>query len=155
VGHSSGAHLVALLTADMAAAAREGAGPWRASVMLDSAALDVVALMQSPHLPLHERAFGRSEAGWRQASPLHRLSDLPVPMLLVHSSGRPQAGAQARRFADAVAAIGGHAEVLAVDLSHADVNARLGLDGDYTARVDAFLEMVVAARGPNDAQPGP
>ncbi len=40
MGHSAGAHLVALLSADPTRAAAEGAGPWRSAVVLDSAAID-------------------------------------------------------------------------------------------------------------------
>ena len=152
VGHSSGAHLVALLAADMASAALDGVEPWLASVLVDSAALDVVGLMRGPHLPLHERAFGSSATGWRRASPLHRLSGRPAPILLVHSSRRPLAGEQAREFAAAVVATGARAEVLPLDLSHAELNAALGRDPAYTARVDAFLR-TVAAGGDEDAAP--
>ena len=144
VAHSSGAHLVALLAVDASFTAAAGGEPWLASVLVDSAALDVVGLMQGPHLPLHARAFGPAESAWRSASPLHRLRGTPAPILLVHSSRRPLAGEQARAFAAAVRATGGRAEVLPVDLSHADLNAALGRDGEYTARVDAFVRSVVA-----------
>jgi len=149
VGHSSGAHLVALLAADMSAAAIEGAQPWLASILIDSAALDVVELMRGPHLPLHDRAFGSSETLWRQASPLHRLRGRPAPILLVHSSRRALAGQQAREFAAAVVASGGRAEVLAVDLSHADLNAGLGREREYTDRVDEFLRTLVPGHEPS------
>ena len=150
LGHSSGAHLVALLTADITWAASEGVRPWLASILIDTAALDVVALMRGPHLPLHDRAFGSSEAEWRQASPLHRLCGRPAPILLVHSSRRPLAGEQAREFAAAVVLVGGRAEVLSADISHAELNAELGREPDYTARVDAFLRTVVADRDAGD-----
>jgi len=150
LGHSSGAHLVALLTADVTWAASEGVRPWLASILIDTAALDVVALMRGPHLPLHDRAFGSSEAEWRQASPLHRLCGRPAPILLVHSSRRPLAGEQAREFAAAVVRVGARAEVLSVDISHAELNAELGREPEYTARVDAFLRTVMADRDAGD-----
>ena len=146
LGHSSGAHLVALLAADLSAAAIDGVEPWCASILIDTAALDVVGLMRGPHLPLHDKVFGSSEAGWREVSPLHRLRGVPAPMLLVHSSRRPLAGEQARQFAAAAIDLGGHAEVLPVDLSHADLNAGLGSEPDYTAGVDAFIHAIVAGR---------
>jgi acetyl esterase/lipase len=146
LGHSSGAHLVALLAADMRLAATDGVRPWLASILIDSAALDVVALMRGPHLPLHDRAFGSSEARWREASPLHRLCGQPAPILIVHSSRRQLADDQARVFAAAVVAMGGRAEVLPLDLSHADLNAGLGREPEYTARVDDFLGTVIAGR---------
>ena len=153
LGHSSGAHLVALLAADVAWAAAEGVQPWLASIVIDSAALDVVGLMRGPHLPLHDRAFGASESGWRQASPLHRLCGRPAPILIVHSTRRPLAGEQARAFAGAVVRSGGRAEVLSVDLSHADLNGALGRDAEYTARVDAFLATLVGDRDTGAPRP--
>ena len=37
--------------------ARSTPQPWRGAVLLDSAALDVAALLQQRHLPLYDRAF--------------------------------------------------------------------------------------------------
>ena len=142
MGHSTGAHLVALLTADDTLASAEGATRWLATILLDSAALDVVRLMRGPHMRLHDRAFGPVPEYWRQASPMHRLQDVPVPMLLVHSSERRDSQEQGQRFAAAVAAKGGRAEVLAVALTHVEINALLGDDADYTVKVDAFLRSV-------------
>ena len=139
LGHSTGAHLAALLSADADLAASGGAAPWLATVLLDSAALDVVETLRGPHMPLHDRAFGPSPAYWEQASPLHRLREKTVPMLLVHAAARRDSGEQARRFAAAALAFGGRAEVLPVALTHAEINAQLGADAAYTASVDAFL----------------
>ena len=142
VGHSTGAHLAALLAADPALAEAEGAAPWLATVLLDSAALDMVAVMRMPHRPLYDRAFGVTESGWQALSPLHRLRARPAPLLLVHSNQRQDAAGASQRFAAAVAARGGRAEVHEVALSHAEINAGLGLGNPYTERVDAFLKSV-------------
>ena len=142
VGHSTGAHLAALLVADPALAQAEGAAAWLATVLLDSAALDVVEIMRAPHRPLYDRAFGVAEADWQALSPLHRLRTRPAPILLVHSDQRQDAAGASQRFAAAVAERGGRAEVHAVALSHAEINARLGLDAAYTGRVDDFLRSV-------------
>ncbi len=144
LGHSTGAHLAALLAADADLCRAAHARPWLATLLLDSAALDVVHAMQAPHRPFFDRAFGPSEDDWRDASPLHRLRTRPAPILVVHSSLRPESEQQARRFAEAVAAVGGRVEVLPVALSHAEINVQLGEDGPYTARVDAFLASVTA-----------
>ena len=58
MGHSAGAHLVALLTAHPPFTQAEGALPWLGTVSLDSAAFDVVAVMSGRHLALYDRAFG-------------------------------------------------------------------------------------------------
>jgi acetyl esterase/lipase len=140
VGHSAGAHLVALLAADTSLALDQGAQPWAASVLIDSAALDIEAIMKRPHFGLYDRAFGSDPGFWRQASPLARLTHRPAaPMLLVCCAGRDDAGTAAAAFADRVLALGGRATVLPVELNHAQINAQLGEPGDYTDTVDAFL----------------
>jgi arylformamidase len=139
MGHSAGAHLVALLAADPAIAARQGAKGWLGTIALDSAALDVPQIMRRPHLALYDRAFGEDAAFWRKASPIHRLTEAPAPMLLVCSTRRPMPCAQAEAFAEKAVSKGGKATVLPVALTHAKINRELGLPGPYTAAVEAFL----------------
>ena len=99
MGHSAGAHLVALLAASPAAASRQGARPWLGTVSLDSAALDVVEMMQARHAPLYDRAFGSDPAFWKAASPFHALSGAAAPFLVVCSTRRARSCPQAERFA--------------------------------------------------------
>ncbi|HSW05266.1 alpha/beta hydrolase [Aquabacterium sp.] len=141
LGHSSGAHLVALVAADADLAEAAGLKRWSASVLIDSAALDVVQTMSGAHRPLHDRAFGSDPAYWSLVSPMQRLRGRPpqAPMLLVHDAGRPASGEQSRRFAATVTALGGRAEVCPMAMSHVELNAELGRDAGYTERVDAFL----------------
>ena len=139
MGHSAGAHLVTLLSAEPRSAEAAGARPWLATVALDSGAYDVVEIMEARHFRLYDRAFGEDPAYWRAASPTLVMEQAPPPMLMVCSSRRAIACDQAEAFAGRARALGGRAEVLPVDLSHGDVNAELGDDRDYTASVDAFL----------------
>jgi acetyl esterase/lipase len=139
MGHSAGAHLVALLSADRSIAERHGAKPWLGTVPLDSAAFDVEQIMRGRHFRLYDRAFGRDSAYWREASPLHRLQVAPPPMLLVCSSRRSDSCPQAEVFAGKGRALGARLDVLAEPLSHRDVNLTLGEPGAYTDVVDAFL----------------
>ncbi|WP_233244364.1 alpha/beta hydrolase, partial [Acidovorax sp. HMWF029] len=69
MGHSAGAHLVALLNARAPQALREGAWPWLGTVVLDSAVMNVPAYMRAPHMPLYDDAFGADPAYWRLLSP--------------------------------------------------------------------------------------
>jgi arylformamidase len=139
-GHSAGAHLVSLLSADASLAADHGAQPWRASVAIDSAAFDVPAIMAREHFGLYDIAFGDDTALWHRASPLHRLNGRPVaPMLLVCSARRPDACQAAQAFAAKANRLGGQAAVLALALSHFELNETLGLPGEYTESVDGFL----------------
>jgi len=140
MGHSSGAHLVALLTADPSIAARAGASPWLATVSLDSAAMNVDQLMRRRHLGLYDQVFKNDPGFWREASPTLRLTGKPVaPLLAVCSSQRLDSCPQAQGFAARAKQFGGRAEVLPVDLSHPQINAYLGTPGAYTSAVDAFL----------------
>lgn len=143
MGHSSGAHLVALLTADPAISAGQKASPWRATVALDSAAMNVVQLMSRRHLRLYDEVFKNDPAYWRQASPTLQLADKPVaPLLAVCSSRRLDSCPQARGFASRATQLGGRVEVLPVDLTHPEINAYLGTPGAYTDGVDSFLRSV-------------
>lgn len=159
MGHSAGAHLAALVSTSPVHAQQAGAGPWLATVALDSAALNVPAMMEARHPAFYNGVFGADPAFWRAASPYHGLPDasdapgapgapnalrgsapMPLPFLLVCSTLRSdgscrQSDAMARRLQ----AHGGRAEVLPQALSHGDINARLGLEGDYTRAVEAFL----------------
>ena len=58
MGHSAGAHLVALVSAAPEIAAAQGAKPWKGAVLLDSGAMDVPAVMNARHMPLYDKAFG-------------------------------------------------------------------------------------------------
>lgn len=142
MGHSSGAHLVALLTADPAIAARVGASPWLATVSLDSAAMNIEQIMRRRHLALYDQVFKNDPAYWREASPTLRLTGKPLPLLAVCSSQRLDSCPQAQAFAARSKQLGGRAEVLPVDLSHPQINAYLGTPGAYTSAVDAFLNSV-------------
>ncbi|SEK34386.1 Acetyl esterase/lipase [Variovorax sp. YR750] len=148
MGHSAGAHLVALLSASPSIARQQGARPWLGTVALDSAALDTAALMQRRHMPFYDRVFGSDPAFWRSVSPTDTLAPGAPPMLLVCSTQRRDGSCtQARQFATRITATGGRAEVAPEDLSHAQINAELGLPGAYTTAVDAFIRSLPKASG--------
>lgn len=144
MGHSAGAHLVALLAADPQLARAAGATPARAAVLLDSAAYDVARLMRDRHPRLYDRAFGKDPAGWKDASPYDRLSRQALPMLAVCSTRHAVgACAQARKFSEKAATVGVHVQVLPQALSHMEINRRLGQASDYTTHVDGFLDIMI------------
>lgn len=140
IGHSAGAHLVALLAADPSIAARQGARPWLGTIALDSAALDVAQIMRGPHLPLYDDAFAADPKFWQAASPIDQLHASGGPMLLVCSSRRADSCPAADQFASKAAPLGRQAEVLPIDLGHTEINQQLGLPGPYTGAVASFLD---------------
>jgi|KBSSwiStaDraftv2_1062776.scaffolds.fasta_scaffold41230_2 acetyl esterase/lipase len=139
MGHSSGAHLVTLLAAAPAVVARSGAKPWLGTVSLDSAALDLVELMNAHHPRFYDRVFGADPGRWAEVSPLHQLTAPPLPLLLVCSSRRGDSCAAARRLAAKAVSLGGRATVLPLDLGHGEINSELGHQVGYTASVDEFF----------------
>ncbi len=152
MGHSAGAHLVALLTANPGRALQKGALPWRGTVALDSAAMNVVQLMQARHLRLYDQAFGTHKATWEAASPTLQLTAEAPPLLAVCSSRRDDACLQANGLRHRATELGVHVQVLPQDLSHRQINETLGLPGAYTRAVDAFLQPLLQ---PTAATPSP
>ncbi len=151
MGHSAGAHLVALLGASPALAREAGARPWLGTVALDSAALDLERIMNARHMRFYDRVFGADPAYWRSVSPSSVLATDATPMLLVCSTQRADGScAQAREFAVKVNAKAAprstQASVLPQDLSHEQVNTTLGLPGAYTEAVDGFMSSLLHIR---------
>lgn len=142
MGHSAGAHLVSLLsTMPTWLPADQQPAPWRMTIALDSAAYDMVALMQRPHLRLYDQAFGQHRTDWQQLSPIHQVHQAVMPMLLVCSSRRAdQACQQATEFAHHAQTWGSVVRVLPVDLSHRQINQQLGRNVTYSQAVDQWIE---------------
>lgn len=144
MGHSAGAHLVALLGASPTLLAQAGAMRPLGVVALDSGALDVPALMRQPRVPqLYRDAFGADPAYWRSVSPQQQLGREALPMLLVCSSTRrfptspcDEAGTLARRASELSVPM----QVLPEALEHGEINARLGLPSAYTRTVSAWID---------------
>lgn len=140
IGHSAGAHLVALLTASRQLQQAAGLQPWLGTVALDSAAYDVPALMQRRHFRFYDQAFGTDPAGWQAVSPLAQLQQPMPPLLAVCSQQRPDKPCdEALRFVAHARQLGSRAALLPVARSHRDINATLGNDDGYTRAVEAFM----------------
>lgn len=139
MGHSAGAHLVSLISAKPGLAMSEGALPWLGTVALDSAAYDVAAVMQAPHLRLYDAAFGSDPVNWAALSPIVQLRTKIAPLLAVCSSLRSDSCPQADAFADKARGFGSHVQVLPEAMRHGAINATLGQSSAYTSAVDGFL----------------
>lgn len=145
MGHSAGAHLVSLLSANPALAREQGARAWLGTVSLDSAAFDVPAIMKARHARLYDKAFGQDPNFWAATSPLHQLTQAQAPLLAVCSSRRDDACPQARVFADKAQPLGMRVAVLPQDRTHAQINDDLGEPGAYTDAVEDFLRSLDAS----------
>lgn len=148
IGHSAGAHLVALLGADPRMLAAAGARRPRGVVSLDSGALDVPALMGQRRVPkLYHDAFGADPVYWRSVSPQQQLGRDGLPMLLVCASDRhfPTSPCdEARKLARRGDALHVAISVQAEPLDHGEINKELGLPSDYTRRVGGWIERLLA-----------
>lgn len=139
MGHSAGAHLVALLAATPHPAATPEVQPVLGTVVLDSAALNVVEIMGRKHYRLYDKPFGSDPAYWRSMSPTLNLASRAAPFLLVCSSRRDDSCVQAGWFVERASQLGVRAELLREDLAHGEINSQLGLPGGYTAAVERFI----------------
>lgn len=149
MGHSAGAHLVALLGA--APRKAHDARPWLGTVALDSAVLDVPAVLGRPRAPgFYAQAFGTDPARWKQGSPVHVLQRGATPLLAVCSLQRRDGSCrQADAYVERAKALGVMARALPQNLSHGQINHLLGTPGPLTDGVEAFmaaLDPQVAAR---------
>ncbi|MFT3755349.1 MAG: alpha/beta hydrolase [Pseudoxanthomonas sp.] len=147
MGHSAGAHLIALIGAQPSLLVDAGAQRPRGVVSLDSGALDVAALMSQRHLPqLYTNAFGNDPAYWAATSPLAQLRRDALPMQLVCSSTRhfPTSPCdEARAFARKAATLGVTMQVLPQALNHGQINHDLGTPSAYTDTVVKYIDMLL------------
>jgi acetyl esterase/lipase len=139
MGHSAGAHLVALVASIPEKAYKLGAQSWLGAVLLDSAALNVVQIMENKHARFYDQAFGDNPVYWRETSPIHVLEPYARPFLAVCSSHRKDSCAQAEKFAAKAETLGVSVTVRPEDLSHKKINQLLGTGGAYTEAVEAFM----------------
>lgn len=139
LGHSAGAHLVSLLAADPRIVTSKGGTAWLGTIVLDSAAYDLVEIMQRKHPRIYDRAFGKDPAFWAGASPYRRLTVAPAPMFLVCSTKRTDACPPTQTFASKATDLGGKITVLPVDMKHGELNKELGLPSDYTTTIEGFM----------------
>ncbi|OTG99869.1 alpha/beta hydrolase [Acinetobacter sp. ANC 4973] len=140
MGHSSGAHLVSLLTTRPLWLTSQPQ-PWRATVALDSAAYHVEKIMQTRHARLYDQAFGDQPSNWRALSPTFQLQQALPAFLAVCSTTRPdQPCAQAQQFIQQAQKLGTKVQLLPLPLSHIEINKSLGKNNPYTQAVNQFIQ---------------
>lgn len=141
MGHSAGAHLVSLVSADYTK--YHGLKPWLGTVSLDSAAMDVVGIMSAKHYGFYDEAFGSDKAYWESASPYYRLGSSSLPLLMVCSTVRPDKPCKdAERLQQKANGMSIKTQILAQPLKHGEINEQLGLDNDYTRKVEEFMRFL-------------
>lgn len=154
MGHSAGAHLVALVGTDERYL--KGAGLGFANIMgvipIDGAAYDVAAQMQDgPRImqDTYRTAFGSDPARQTALSPTLQAAAPNAPAFLLLHVQRPDGVRQAEALAKALRAAGTTVEIGSFPgtglKGHGEINRRLG-DPAYaaTATVDAWLKALIA-----------
>lgn len=144
MGHSSGGHLVSLIATT--SNRYKGLKPWLGTISLDSAALNIVNLMQKKHNGFYDDAFGKDKKYWEKVSPTHHLHARMKPMLLVCSRKRSNNPcAVAEKFSKKAKALGVHTQVIRQNLNHFKINKELGKENAYTLEVEAFIRSLGVA----------
>ncbi len=139
MGHSAGAHLVALLTASRIDSFGSGLTPWLGTVVLDCPALDVVETMTEKHALFYDLAFSVFPSYWKLASPFHVLGKGASPILVVCSPMTGNSCPQAQRFVQKAVSLGIRATALRQNMPHNAIDDLLGQEPKYTEAVESFL----------------
>jgi len=139
MGHSAGAHLVALLATSPSIALDHGVKPWLGTISIDTAVLDVVERMEARHFHFYDKVFGSDVVYWKSVSPFHLLRAAEAPFLAICSTRRKDSCSQAIKFVKKATLLGMRAKVLKINLSHKNLNKLLGKDHSYTKAVELFL----------------
>ena len=153
MGHSAGAHLVALVGTDPQYLRRAGLSYQDVDgvIPLDGAAYDVAEQMKQSRLPLLKRrydaAFGKDPARQRTLSPIHHAADPNAASWLILHVDRVDGRQQSQDLARALRRAGAEAGLQQFEgkgmKGHMEINRRMG-DPDYAATpvVDRWLVRV-------------
>ncbi|BBE00071.1 alpha/beta hydrolase [Sphingobium amiense] len=153
MGHSAGAHLVALVGTDMRYFANAGLAPdaVKGVIPLDGAAYDVPRQMQEGGRFMagtYEQAFGADPARQKALSPTLHATMPNAPAFLILHVDRADGTAQSEALATALRAAGTPVEIHALEgrglRGHMQINRSMG-DPDYagTTIVDAWVKRLV------------
>ena len=160
LGHSAGAHLVALVSTDPRYAERHGVEQWQiaGAVSLDTDAFDIEANANPARAPgnpgIFWNAFGTpAEAAasdsWTRGSPLHFAGPRDPRMLLV-TGGNPRRQEDNRTMATALGQ--DPSDVFVTPYDHEGMNLAVGSDDDPAGETSAIMSFyskaLAAAKDP-------
>lgn len=152
IGHSAGAHHVAVLATNERFLQKAGValGDLKSVVELDTQALDVPKLMRGSNNALYIQAFGKDPEVWKQVSPCDNVAkdnSIP-PFFLVVANERGPKRAQAAAFQKALHAAGVHCEFIeAPQHDHGSLNRAIGDQADkVTQAMEKFHESVLGVK---------
>ena len=149
MGHSAGAHLVAMAGVNPGPQSRRLVqnGAVRTVIANDTRAYDIPALAattRNGRLPrLFARAFGDDPARWQTLSPIYQVRRGRKPAFLLMFSGQGDGDSRgdfSQNFAAQLTRAGATAQIFdGRHYSHAQINRNIGRSGDITTTIDRFL----------------
>lgn len=144
IGHSAGAHIVSLISANPTRVTSAGGARWAGTVSLDSAAMNVPETMSKDHYKFYDAAFGTDPKYWVSASPIDQATRAALPFYIVCSSQRSDSCPPNIEFSNKLKRLGVPSTVTSQDLTHGEIDDFLGLPGAYTDGVDKFIAKALA-----------
>lgn len=135
MGHSAGAHTVAMVAIDPDYLGAKGLSTdvIRGVAALDSAAYNLAYTGRNGNIPnFYKPAFGEDPETWAKASPtLHVDVETPIPPFLLLYVDRAVSPARAKELAETLNSAGHQAEAVLIEKrSHKSLNKRLGERSD-------------------------
>lgn len=149
IGHSSGAHLVSLVSANFSHLIDNGVTPWLGTISLDISGYDIVSKVAGANpSSFYQEKFGKDLDYLTKASPLHVLTNKIPSFLAICSTQNGDACSQANNFLTKAKSLGSHGELIASDFDHNALNSELGKATCYTKSVDAFIKKLDPSLSP-------
>lgn len=144
MGSGAGGHIAALLSSNPSLASDQGASTWAGAVVLETAALNVPALMSNSHNNVYDTAFGANLEFWEDSSPTHLVHSSGVPILVVCSTESGEnTCAKANAFKNAADDAGVNVTVSPQNLEPRQINSRVGVSTSYTDTIETYINSVL------------
>ena len=153
IGHSAGAHLAALISADTRYLDNAGVplAALKATILLDGAGYDVPRRMRKTLQPkminkMYEDAFTKDIETQQRLSPIsHVAAPNGASWLILHVATRADAKAQSEALGGALKQNGSDAHVISVpDSTHMTVNRDAGVSGSFVGgQIADFLRKIL------------
>lgn len=151
MGHSAGAHLVALVSTNPAYLKRESLSlkSIKGTILLDGAGYDISERIRTAGPTakrLYTTIFGTDEKTWKKASPItyiHEKQSIP-PFLIVHVAERAESRRQSESLEKKLRSKGISSKVVSAQgKTHLTINREIGLSDDVpTQKILEFLKNV-------------
>ncbi len=144
MGHSSGAHLAALIATDDSYLNQYNYSPQniKGVILLDSGAYDIPATMQynlennnQSGLAIYQTAFGEEINTWDEASPINYISETTPPQIIFYVATREITKLIGTRYFNVLKQYNNSQIYPVENTSHEEINKNFGLINDGVSQV--------------------